>query len=90
MPDGTFELIVAALAKAKVRGVLCGRFANARVDSLPSGVDVCARNSLPLILPHCRAAVLCGEPQDVAAALVVGCPVPVSYTHLTLPTICSV
>jgi hypothetical protein len=74
-PDGTLECIVQTLAKLKMRAVVAGRIGLSE-SRLPPHVHVCnAEPPLELILPRCSVAVLAGEPSDVSAALVVGCPV---------------
>jgi hypothetical protein len=74
-PDGTLECIVQTLAKLKMRAIVAGRIGMTE-SRLPPHVHVCdAEPPLELILPHCCVAVLAGEPADVSAALVTGCPV---------------
>eukprot|EP00969_Alexandrium_andersonii_P231187 10210785-Alexandrium_andersonii.AAC.1 len=56
------------------------------------GSEMCIRDSVPAIMPAIAPAIVLAVVPVMAQARTSsrGLPGPVSYTHLTLPTICSV
>eukprot|EP00975_Prorocentrum_lima_P007013 1505235-Prorocentrum_lima.AAC.1 len=56
------------------------------------GSEMCIRDSTRSVRPRCQGANLVspGGPHDTTGHALSACQCPVSYTHLTLPTICSV
>eukprot|EP00969_Alexandrium_andersonii_P150565 6657681-Alexandrium_andersonii.AAC.1 len=54
------------------------------------GSEMCIRDRSPSWHPTWRAVRCLRSPRALAPAAYVGQYGPVSYTHLTLPTICSV
>eukprot|EP00969_Alexandrium_andersonii_P241056 10642717-Alexandrium_andersonii.AAC.1 len=55
------------------------------------GSEMCIRDSLHLCSPHASSSCPDTVPSPTGLFLLaLNTPVPVSYTHLTLPTICSV
>eukprot|EP00975_Prorocentrum_lima_P010518 2234537-Prorocentrum_lima.AAC.1 len=54
------------------------------------GSEMCIRDSDDAVLWSCHAVPCIAVPCLVLVIVIVVLLVPVSYTHLTLPTICSV